>query len=648
MSYRLNRTDGELLVDLTDGILDNTTTDITLIGKNYKGFGEFLNENFIKLMENFASTSQPANPMTGQLWFDKEENRLKVYDGTSFRPATGSVVSSTRPTNLTVGDIWIDNEANKLYIWDGTDLTLVGPEYDASQGKTGFEVASQLDSTDVQRTILKLFLGNTLVGIYSPAEFIIPTNFAISGFPVWEDDTFSPKRQLLKQGFNPTTLAFKYNGTATSAEGLIDDAGNIRTAENFLPTDANGVTTGSLRVKNSAGVSIGVGDTEYMIAKIVGTTSTIETQQSNRDFALRVRSGSSFKNAVYVDSSQDYIGLWNTAPAASLDVTGTGNFSSDLTVGGNLTVLGDATYLNTSTLRVEDKNIELALLDDSTEGNDTQVDGAGIIVRSTQGSKDFTWTQSTSSWTSNQDIDIRSNPNNTTAHLKIDGTDVLSKTELGSTVTLASGLTSIGTLTELTVDDINLNAATITRINGTGLNIVAGGTITVDSQKITGLADPTTATDAANKQYVDASISGETRFISMDITGLADPSPITSFDGVSNYGPQDSIKNLLTNLIDPSTVENGTTAKVLATTFSGSTVSGINISISTDGTAVLEKSYVDVRDAADTGTESVIQDVSAANTASGAVNLTPTRYIYEYQTGGGVWVFQDATLQTVT
>jgi len=647
MSYRLNRTDGQLLVDLTDGILDTTTTDITLIGKNYKGFGEFINENFIKLMENFASTSQPANPMVGQLWFDKQDNRLKIYDGTSFRPATGSVVSSTQPSNLNTGDLWIDNENNKLYIWDGTDLILVGPEYSASQGKSGFEVASQLDTTDVQRTILKLFLGDTLVGVYSPATFSIPVTLAIPGYPV--DPTDSLGRQTLKQGFNPVSENFKWNGRATSSEGLINDAGETKTAENFLPTDANGVTTGSLRIKNSAGLSVGVGDTEYLIAKIVGTTSTLETQQSNRDFALRVRSGSSFKNAIYVDSSADYIGLWNTSPTASLDVTGTGKISGDLTVGGNLTVEGDSTFLNTTTLRVEDKNIELALLDDSTEGNDAQVNGAGIIVRSSQGSKDFTWTQSTASWTSNQDIDIRSNPTNSVAHLKIDGTDVLSKTELGSTVTTASGITSLGTLSELTVDDINLNAATITRINGTGLNIVAGGNISIDSQKITGVADPTSAQDVATKAYVDTEIANEPRHVTMDITGLSDPSAIGAFDGVSNFGPQDSIKNLLTNLLDPTTLENGTTCFVLATSFTGSTVSGIIIDVTEnpDTSGVLTKSLIAV-DSNGTQNESVVEDIVASNTASGTVNLTATRYIYEYQTGGGVWVFQNATLQTVT
>jgi hypothetical protein len=648
MSYRLNRTDGQLLVDLTDGILDNTTTDITLIGKNYKGFGEFLNENFIKLMENFASTSQPANPMVGQLWFDKQDNRLKVYDGETFRPATGSVVSSSQPSNLNIGDIWIDNLENKLYIWDGTDLTLIGPEYSAAQGKTGFEVASQLDTTDVQRTILKLFLGDTLVGIYSPAEFIVPTEYAIPGFPVWAEDTFFPKRQYLKEGFNPVSTNFKWNGVAASALGLVDDAGVTKTAANFLPTDDNGETTGSIRIKNSAGLSIGVGDTEYLIAKIVGTTATLETQQSDRDFAIRVRSGNSFKPAIYVDTSQDYLGMWKTNPAQALDVNGNANVDGDVTIGGNLTVQGDSTFLNTTTLRVEDKNIELALLDDSTEGNDTQVDGAGIIVRSTQGSKDFTWSQATASWTSNQDIDIRSNPTNSEANLRIEGTGVLTKTTLGTTVTSALGLTRVGTLSELTVDDITLNGATISRINGTGLNVVAGGDISIDSQKITSVADPTDAQDVATKAYVDAEVANETRTITMDITGLTDPSPIASYDGVTNFGPQDSVKNLLTNLLDPTTLENGTTCFVLATTYSGSTVSGINVSIDTTGTGVLEKSFVSVTDAAGTGTESVIQDVSAANTASGAVSLVATRYIYEYQTAGGVWVFQTATQQTVT
>ena len=275
MSYRINRTDGELLIDLTDGIIDTTTTDLTLIGKNYKGFGEPFNENFVKLLENFASTSQPANPMVGQIWFDKQDTRLKVYDGVTFRAASGSIVSSTQPGNLTTGDIWIDNLNNKLYLFDGTDLVLVGPTYSAGQGKTGFETASQLDTTDVQRTVLKLFLGGTLVGVYSPETFIIPNDFAIPGLSADPNDTFTPKRQKLFKGFNianlegeTATSGFWWRGTAEKAKKLIDDAGNERGSENFLPTDANGATTGSLRIKNSAGLSVGVGDTEFGILKV--------------------------------------------------------------------------------------------------------------------------------------------------------------------------------------------------------------------------------------------------------------------------------------------------------------------------------------------------------------------------------------------
>jgi len=643
VSYRLNRTDGELLVDLTDGILDLTTTDLTLIGKNYKGFGEFLNENFIALLENFASTSQPTNPMVGQLWYDKQDARLKIYDGTVFRPATGSVVSSTQPSNLNKGDIWIDNENNKLYIWDGSELTLIGPEYSAGQGKTGFEVTSQLDATDVQRTILKLFLGGTLVGIFSPETFYILPEYSIAGYPQVVGD--SQNRQLLEKGFNVVNSGFFYRGTATSAKGLVDDAGIVRAAENFIPTDANGATTGSLKIKNSAGLSVGVGETEYAILKIAGTTTTLETQASNEDLALKVRSGSSFLPAVYVDTSEKYVGIWKSNPAYSLDVTGDGRFTSNLTIGGNLLVEGDTTYLNTSTLRVEDKNIELGLLDDSTEGDDTTIDGGGIILRSSNGSKDWTWEQATNSFTSNVDIDLEENIGNADPSYNIGGTSILTKTTLGSTVNNALGLTRVGTLSELTVDDISLNSATITRLNGTGLNIVAGGDITIDSQNITGLAEPSATTDAATKNYVDVELYSKDVIISFDITGLSDPAVVGSGDG-----PKNSIATLLENMQSASNYQTGTSAYVMATSYTGSTVSGITVDITTspDTSGVLTKSSIAVDKDNVSSAETVIQDISQSNDASGVATLTAIRYLYEYTVSGATWTFVRRTLQTVT
>ena len=642
MSYRINRTDGELLIDLTDGIIDTTTTDLTLIGKNYKGFGEPFNENFVKLLENFASTSQPANPMVGQIWFDKQDTRLKVYDGVTFRAATGSIVSSTQPGNLTTVDIWIDNLNNKLYLFDGTDLVLVGPTYSAGQGKTGFETASQLDTTDVQRTVLKLFLGGTLVGVYSPETFIIPNDFAIPGLSADPNDTFTPKRQKLFKGFNianlegeTATSGFWWRGTADKAKKLIDDAGNERGSENFLPTDANGATTGSLRIKNSAGLSVGVGDTEFGILKVSGTTTILETQQSNADLAVRVRTGSSFLNAFYADASELRVGIFTTNPSATLDVSG------DVKVQGSLTVDGDSTFINASTLRVEDKNIELGLLDDSTEGNDSAIDDGGIILRSSDGSKDFTWKQSTASWTSNQDIDI----NDDTKGYKIAGTTILSKTALASSVTSAPGLTSFGTLAELTVDNVKIDGQTISRVGGAGLIIDANGDTSLANNKITNLATPTGSADAATKNYVDVQLNAQSLLVPLDVTGLTDPDDI-----LTNDGPYTSIRNILELLRAASSTESGTVAKVLATSYSNSTVSGIGVTISTspDSSGVLQKAVVSVRDAADTGSESVIQDIAASNTASGSVSLTATRYIYEYTNVAGTWTYTLGTRTQVT
>ena len=78
MAYTINRTDGTIVTTITDGTSDNTTS-LTLFGKSFSGFGEGLNENLIKLLENSSSTSAPSAPLKGELWFDNNTNNLKVY-----------------------------------------------------------------------------------------------------------------------------------------------------------------------------------------------------------------------------------------------------------------------------------------------------------------------------------------------------------------------------------------------------------------------------------------------------------------------------------------------------------------------------------------------------------------------------------------
>ena len=85
MSYQLNKTDGTLLLDLIDGQIDTASTNLTLVGRNYTGYGESFNENFIKLLENFSNTAAPSNPLTGQLWWNSSDQRLQVYDGSVWK-----------------------------------------------------------------------------------------------------------------------------------------------------------------------------------------------------------------------------------------------------------------------------------------------------------------------------------------------------------------------------------------------------------------------------------------------------------------------------------------------------------------------------------------------------------------------------------
>jgi len=253
MSYQLNKTDGTLLTDLIDGQIDTNSTNLVLVGRNYTGYGEFFNENFIKLLENFANTAAPSNPLTGQLWWDTNDQRLKVYDGTVWKASGGPFVQSTRP-QMVAGDLWIDNLRNQLYAFDGTDLILVGPQYTEQQGVSGFQIGSILDEQSRSRTVANLFVGNQLVGLFSNIEFTPIFSQRISGLV-----TATNPNGTIFPGFNIIDKAnFKYRGIADSANALVTAGGVVRTADSFLPSNANGITTGTLTIQNSGGLTVGL------------------------------------------------------------------------------------------------------------------------------------------------------------------------------------------------------------------------------------------------------------------------------------------------------------------------------------------------------------------------------------------------------
>ena len=133
MAYQINKTDGTIVATVADGQIDDRSTDITLIGKNYSGFGEIFNENLIKILENFSESTKPDHPLRGQIWFDSSESKLKVYNGVSFVPVSSATISSTQPSTLAIGDLWYDDVGEQLFFFDGASAILLAPSYSSSQ-----------------------------------------------------------------------------------------------------------------------------------------------------------------------------------------------------------------------------------------------------------------------------------------------------------------------------------------------------------------------------------------------------------------------------------------------------------------------------------------------------------------------------------
>ena len=633
MSYQLNKTDGTLLLDLIDGQIDTASTNLTLVGRNYTGYGESFNENFIKLLENFSNTAAPSNPLTGQLWWNSTDQRLQVYDGTVWKSSGGPIVQNTRP-QMVAGDLWIDNLNNQVYAFDGTDLMLMGPQYTETQGKSGFEIGSILDSQSRSRTVANLYVGGTLTAVISSIEFTPIYAQRVLGLV-----TAANPNGIIKIGMNIIDTAnFKFRGIADSANALVTAGGIVRTADSFLPSTATGITTGTLTIQNSGGLTIGL--SQNNVQKVVGPRFYIENQLTDHDLSLRVKSstfGAISVDAIYVDASAAKVGIFTTnrLPAYTLDVEG------DIRCTGNLIVEGTRVALDVQTLRVEDKIIEIGVMNDSTELTDAQADESGISVNSLNGSKDIIWKVATNAFTSNVNFDLL----DTSKTYKIGGVNKLTDTSLVN-VTNAPDLAQIGTLTVLQVDEINVNGKTITSTNDmafistNGIAITGGGDINVtDAQKITGVgkavsakqavilgAAESTAGTVATKAYTDEEIATSDLAFSMDITGMGTGTAL-----------QNTLASYLGDMYPPATLNNHKIARIHTTSYAGATVEGVDVE------SAKNVSYIAV-DSNGTQNESVVQDVVfAAGGASGSVVLTPGRSLMAYKSNGTTWIYQSTT-----
>ena len=313
MAYTINTTDGSIFATVADGTI-NTTSSLTLVGKNYAGYGEFLNENVLKLLESGANTTQPSAPLTGQLWFDKTAAVLKVYNGTLFKNLGSATASGTAPTSVVAGDLWFDTTNAQLKVYDGSAFILVGPSFTAGEGTSGSIVDTIEDSVGADHVVVKIFVEDDVVAMVSKDATFTPGS-AVTGFA-----TIGPGIQL-----STAVPDAVFKGTATNADTL----DNLDSTD-FLSAVGNDSTSGTFSVLNDNGLSVGI-DSDFRVS-VSGADVTLQNQTSDGDIAFRVNDGGVATTVMTVDGSTGTLQM--SADIVNAQADGVGNIGSS-TVGFN-------------------------------------------------------------------------------------------------------------------------------------------------------------------------------------------------------------------------------------------------------------------------------------------------------------------------
>ena len=344
MSYTINLTNGTTLVPggLQDGTIDTTYSSLVLIGKDYAGYGQFLNENFVKLLENFASTSGPPNPLRGQLWWDETNNILRVWSGSSWKISTGATASSVNspPGDLSAlgGDLWFDTTNNQLKVYTGSDWIIVGPAASTATGNTGAIPTIMSDTTAGSHIVIQFLFSGVVYAILSK-------------------DTFSSSLT----GFSTVRAGLTFSTTASPAWGL-----NTQ--------DVN-ATAGTLVQRDSLG-----GITAAAITGTTVTATTISvTSTINGTFNGNINGNVSASNIIAgtiatagINASSGYTGTILTP--SQTNITGLGNIYN-LNTNGTTNLWGLAKY-NGSELATVGGSASFSSINNTPIGNATPSTGA--------------------------------------------------------------------------------------------------------------------------------------------------------------------------------------------------------------------------------------------------------------------------------
>jgi hypothetical protein len=354
MAYTINKTNTAVLTTIADGSTSNTTS-LTLIGKNYPGYGEILNENFVRLLESHASASPgPTSPIAGQLWWDTTNNILKVHTGTGtttgWRPLASLTSNASTPTtSLVTGDLWWKTDDQQLKAYNGSTWVTVGPAFSAGVGTSGAIVETVLSNLAVSNTVISLYTGSTRVAIVSKSDEFTPGT-SISGFA-----KIYPGITLANVSVIP---GVQLTGTASNADKL-----DSLDSTDFLRATANASTSGTLQISNNSGLY--VGSTPDGRLWVSSSNVILENQTNSGQLILRVRdSGGTQSNALafagtgaatfsanvtaagnvivqsVLASTNSTTGSFVTAGGAgisgNLNIGGNANITGNLTIGGNI------------------------------------------------------------------------------------------------------------------------------------------------------------------------------------------------------------------------------------------------------------------------------------------------------------------------
>ena len=333
MPYIVNFTDRENKTPIT--VYDNTSnadTSLDFPGRNVTGYGQIIAENFLALLENFASGSAPTNPVEGQLWYNSLEGILQIWDNTQWKAASNIQKSTSEPSveSARVGELWVDTTNQQLYVFSGSSWILVGPNFSTGL-QSGPVVESVIDSDNFDRVILTFYVEDKPIIVISKDSFT-PKN-SINGFAAIKTGINITSLDIGEGGFLP-----KFYGTAIAADSL-NIAGTAVAASKFLRSDTTNTTEQNFNIRNNAGLTIGVDGTFSLTAsstaaKIYNATAGASIDlQTNRngvpDTVLKIVNNTVGVNVAAPDEALTVSGNIKTDGSLILtNITESTNFSN--------------------------------------------------------------------------------------------------------------------------------------------------------------------------------------------------------------------------------------------------------------------------------------------------------------------------------